>query len=631
MNKKMRFLLAIELSVLTAFMTPLAAQSYVSVPLDSDVYHVLEQAQLRGLCAPLPGAKPYSRAAVLAAIAEILDSGSDRRFGALTAMERRILETARDAYRKPDKGIDWQRGAYYFENQAESDKVHISNDIGIRAESMFAGSFSTGKEDSSWGTDTRITGFILGDLGTHFSYGFTAAGALMRAPHVRRGEYNTYYEGYVDDNNGQVNQVITVYSQPTTFFPYTYQKRWDGYVFDMGDISSGGHLSWPEDLSVGYNILPEAGGTLLNDHITYRIARQNREWGGMTGGSSLVFNQQAQPFLAFEATFLPYSWLNFSALTGVNEFFNTHGIVDSAKTNQNAFSIAMAEINYKQYVHFDAGTSVIWPKRFELGYVFPLTNYFFYQGNIGDFDNLAIFGNLKVQYPGIASVWFSLFMDEMSFERKMFELDRSMFAFQTGTSIPIPVLPFASVSLSYTKIEPYCYTHTKQILPWYGETAMETAYTNNGESIGYYLPPNSDEILFRFKTMPATQTSTHFQYQMIRHGAAYGSEAVDGSSFLSELDPEKRSENPILRKYFLHDGAYEWLHILKIGAEHSFKSNKIPLQIFGEAGVVFSYFTSIKGKANSGESSPYSIINTAEYPQSTNFIATIGFRLFPEW
>jgi hypothetical protein len=206
-----------------------------------------------------------------------------------------------------------------------------------------------------------------------------------------------------------------------------------------------------------------------------------------------------------------------------------------------------------------------------------------------------------------------------------------MYAFQAGTSIPIPVLPFTSVSLSYTKIEPYCYTHTRGIVPWYGETAMETSYTNNGESIGYYLPPNSDEILLRFKTMPAAQTSAHFQYQMIRHGAAFGSKAVDGSSFLSELDPEGRSEKEVLRKYFLHDGAYEWLHILKIGAEHSFKPQKVPLQIFGEVGVVFSYFTSIEGEANSGESSPFSIINTAEYPKSANFIATIGFRLFPEW
>jgi hypothetical protein len=631
MNKHIGLLIALEMSVLI----PLMAQTHVSVSLDSNVYLILEQAQLRGLCAPLPGAKPYSRAEVLSAISEILSAGEGR-VGALSEKERHILEAAQDAYRTPNEGLDWQRGAYYFENTIGKNDAHISNDIGIRAESLFSGGFGS---DFSWGTDTRITGFILGDLGTHFSYGFTFSGALLRAPRAILGEYDTYYKGFpgYPDNPSKVNQKITTYSQPLAFFPYTYQKHWDGYVFAMEKISSGGHLSWPEGLSVGYAVLPEIRGALFDDHISYRMGRTEREWGAMSKGSSLVFNQQAQPFLALEATFKPYSWLNFSTLTGVLEFFNRNGS-DSAATNQNAFSLSMLEVNYKQFLHFDVGTSVVWPKRFELGYMFPLVNNFFYQGNIGDFDNLAMFFDLKAQYPGIANVWVSLFLDEVSFERDMFELDRSMYAFQAGTQIAVPWLPFASLSLRYTKIEPYCYTHIRTIVPWYstedayGNPAyMETAYTNNGESIGYYLPPNSDEILLRFETLPDPQTTVHVQYQMIRHGADHGTNAVDGSSFLSELDPERRSENPVLRKYFLRDGAYQWMHILKIGAEHSFTQKKVPLQLFGEAGVVFSYFTNINGDANSGRPSSYSIVDTTEYPQSVSFIATIGFKFYPGW
>jgi hypothetical protein len=623
-NRHIKLLVALVVSVLIP--AALAAQSYVSVPLDSNVYYILEQAQARGLCAPLSGAKPYSRAAVIAAITEILGSAGDGR-GALNAGERRILQEAWAAYSEPAEGLDWQRGAFYFTNKIGKNDTPISNDVGVRAESLFSGGFGS---NSSWGLDTRLTGFILGDLGASFSYGFTFAGALMRAPRVQHSDYHTYYKGFIDDATNK-DQIIATYSQPTAFFPYTYQKRWDGYVFGLTDISSGGHLSWVQDLSVGYTLLPEIGGVLLNNHISYRVGRMEREWGAMSGGSSLVFNQQAQPFLALEATFTPYSWLRFSTLSGVLEFFNEKGIKESAKTNQNAFSLAMLELDYKQFLHFDAGTSVVWPKRFELGYIFPLTNAFFYQGNIGDFDNLGIFLDLKAQYPGIGGAWFSLFVDELSVEKNMFELDRSMYAFQTGAQVYIPWLSFSSLSLRYTKIEPYCYTHTRELMPWYGEALMETAYTNNGESLGYYLPPNSDELLLRFKTMPLPHTQAHFQYQMIRHGADYGSSAVDGSSFLSELDPEGRSDKVVLRKYFLRDGAYEWLHILKIGAEHSFAWSKIPLQIFGEVGVVFSYFTNIDGDANSGSPSSYSIIDTAEYPQSNYVVATIGFRLFPQW
>jgi hypothetical protein len=116
---------------------------------------------------------------------------------------------------------------------------------------------------------------------------------------------------------------------------------------------------------------------------------------------------------------------------------------------------------------------------------------------------------------------------------------------------------------------------------------------------------------------------------MIRHGADFGPDAVDGSSLLSELDPEGRDgSQPELKRYFLHDGAYQWMHIIKLGAEWSLE--KIPLTLFGEAGAVISYFTSIEsGKANSGASYPYSVIDTSIYPKSTAFIVTLGFKVFP--
>jgi hypothetical protein len=292
----------------------------------------------------------------------------------------------------------------------------------------------------------------------------------------------------------------------------------------------------------------------------------------------------------------------------------------------------MVELNYKNYIHLDFGSTAVWPKRFELGYLLPPIDNFLYQGNIGDFDNMALFFNLKGQYPGIANVWVSFFLDEINPEKEIFELDKSMYAFQIGGSAYIPWLPFTSASLRYTKIEPYTYTHTREVVPWYDNSLlMETSYTNNGRSLGYYLPPNSDELLFRLESIPTVNTTAHLQYQMIRHGADFGDSAVDGSSLLSELDPSGRSTKPELRKYFLRDGAYQWFHIVKLGAAHTFYINNfIPFQLFGEAGVVFSYFTNIDGKANSGEAFDYTVIDTVEYPKTTTFIATIGIRIFPK-
>jgi hypothetical protein len=126
----------------------------------------------------------------------------------------------------------------------------------------------------------------------------------------------------------------------------------------------------------------------------------------------------------------------------------------------------------------------------------------------------------------------------------------------------------------------------------------------------------------------------HLQYQMIRHGADYGSHAVDGSSYWSELDPWGRSDKQTLRKSFLHDGAYQWQHIVKVGAENSFTKGWFPFQLFGEAGVVISYFTDIDVPNGvpytewAGKYHSTSIVDTPEYPKSIAFIATLGARLF---
>jgi hypothetical protein len=267
----------------------------------------------------------------------------------------------------------------------------------------------------------------------------------------------------------------------------------------------------------------------------------------------------------------------------------------------------------------------------------PIINNFFYQNNIGDFDNMAITLNLKAQYPGLGNIWFSFFLDEMTFLSDLRTLDRQMFALQGGINVPLPLLSFSSLKFSYTRINPYTYTHNRNYNPWYDDP-METAYTNNGVNLGYYLPPNSDEILVRFSTMPGRNINTHLQYQLIRHGADFGSSAVDGSNLLSELDPDGRDSNPVLKRFFLHDGAYQWMHVIKVGVEWNLSGLPVHLTFFGEAGAVISYFTNTMGNpsndgqaypANNGQAYDYEIIDTSEYPKSTGIIVKFGFRLYP--
>jgi len=606
-------------------LTPVFSQAHTAVNLDSQVYYVLEQAEMRGLCSPLSGVRPYTRSVVLAAINEILNSDNSKK---LNGTERGILEQYLDGFAKPKTGLDWQRGAWYKESYLGKNDILLSANIGVGANLEGSAGFYPSFNEIYSGTEIWLQAYLNGDIGRHVSYGFSAEGGLMKAPRKYLGTGNTYYSTFVDDPDGEyVNQKTTVYSKPLNYFPYSYKRRWDGSVHFFDSLE--GYESWPERLAGAYNLLAELTSSFLDNKLIFRLGRMSHDWGTGPLGSSLALNQMARPFLGIEGEFNPFSWLSIASLTGILEYANIAGIKDSAAASQNAFSATMLQIRYKNYISFDIIDSVIWPKRFELGYMIPIISNFFYQDNVGDFDNMALTFNLKLQYPGLGNIWFSLYVDEVKVDTfDLFELDRTMTAAQAGLNIQLPFLAFTSISLSYTIVNPYCYTHNRNFNPWYGNVPMETSYTNNGAGLGYYLPPNSDELLFRFKTMPVKNLVTFLQYQLIRHGADYGSSEVDGSSLLSELDPSGRSSKPILKRFFLNDGAYQWMHIIRVGAEYNLP--KLPVALYGEVGVNISYFTNIEEEANiNGKAYPYSVIDTSEYPKSTSYIIRIGVKIFP--
>ena len=484
------------------------------------------------------------------------------------------------------------------------------------------------------------------------------------------GTYNIGRWWYTDNlpeisEPGFANQNRTVnVKRYNSFLPFSYNKFWDGSCHFLTNISSDGFESWPNELSLGMGMTTDLRATFFDNAVEIGVSRMNREWAGMDDGSSLVLNKNARPFVSADLRVTLFDFFTISGLTGVLEFPNrqdldsnafysfdsdcelgqfvihnkinylyiriggrgyskTGGFYTDKQTEffQNAFSIAMVDLDFK-YLHIDFGTSCVWPKRFEMGYAVPTLDRLIYQNNIGDYDNIALFGDMKLRYPGLGSIWFSLFLDEISVSKEFFEKTRCMYAFQFGTKVNVPILPFTTVSFRYTKLEPYCYTHHSiSYVPYYQQYIAQS-YTNNGESLGYYLPPNSDEFLFKIESKPITSTAFGFQYQLIRHGADWGSGAVPGSNLYSELSPDRDS----LRKYFLRDGVYEWMSIFSLYGSYDFKNFNVPVKVFLNMGYIYQWFTGIDGTPSS--STPYHYINTPEYTDKNGFVFTLGIKLF---
>ena len=356
----------------------------------------------------------------------------------------------------------------------------------------------------------------------------------------------------------------------------------------------------------------------------------------------------AHPFFGVDTTVNLFKWLNFSALTGFLEFPNQNYINENAWYPRddagnkiedikdsfffhNLFS--MAEFNFDfTNVHFDFGSTVVYPNRFELGYSFPLVDRVVYQNNVGDYDNLALFANLKGMLPGIGSIWGSIYIDEINaLKTDALHNTRCMFAYQAGSKVNIPWLPFTVLSLRYSKIEPYCYTHEaldpEKNQPYYSHYICEN-YTNNGESLGYYLQPNSDEIFVKLETQPLPAASFSLQYQLIRHGVDWGSESniYSGSSIYSELPAGRYGPGRNnLHKYFLKDGVYEWMNILALQASYDCKHFGIPLQFYGTIGYVHNWFTSI-GSATPSKNAKYSKYSSDEYKEDRGVVLSLGIK-----
>jgi hypothetical protein len=227
--------------------------------------------------------------------------------------------------------------------------------------------------------------------------------------------------------------------------------------------------------------------------------------------------------------------------------------------------------------------------------------------------NAAFFADLELRIPTLFTLWGSIFLDRLNDSLEEFSSrNGNNYAYQAGIKTTVYWLPLSSFTLRYTKIEPYCYS---------GEQ-ISTAFINGGESLGYYLPPNSDELLLRFESWLFPDIKLHIQFQMIRHGADFGAGRVPGSSLYDTLDSGH------IGKSFLKDGVYQWDNTIKLGTSFNFKSSGVPILLFAETGLVFTNFT-INGSAGIGNEADYEALDDSVYHGGTKFIFSVGFRVFP--
>jgi hypothetical protein len=368
----------------------------------------------------------------------------------------------------------------------------------------------------------------------------------------------------------------TEYSVPPAF-PYSLSRQWDGGVVSLKN--PGDYSAWPDDFSMAGGFQAEVNGVFWEDRIKLRAGRIRRDWGRQT--ASLFLN--ARPFAALEGTVSPLPWLDIFFLGGALERYSEDGPGPDGPFS-NILSLARVELNPGRYFSFGAGGAVV-----ALGHV-----------------DAVFFTDIELRLPGLFTLWGGLFVDQLDLTMDSpFSRNGNSYAFQAGLKTLVRWLPLATFTMHYTKVEPYCYG----------------AYVSGGESLGYYLPPNSDELFLGLETRLSPGLKVFIRFQMIRHGADYGYGAVDGSSLQDEL------ADPYSAKFFLMDGVYQRDNVIKAGGEITVRSWAIPCSFFIETGWVSTRF-SRNGNAGKGNEADYEIFEDEVYKPGGRFIFSAGFRLF---
>lgn len=649
------------------------AQTNVTVDLSDEVYELLNNAEMRGLCPSLPTTKPYTEQFIMKTLDQI-SSNLDEKKDSLSAFvynsEKESIEYFKKRFERKN-GMDWTKLKFRVETDTD---FPFSFEFNDSIDAGFSGGFYDKSSCNATSYEVWNNFNFTGDIGKNLSYSIKAFVGILDVPLTVMGDY--YIGNWWQSTGGKEDKTgvpmpsdsneddrsldddwveywskkpRTVKSVKTySYLPYKFKKNWDGSVYYFTNMSATGLKGWPIEPSLGFGMYGDLRASWLNDRLTVGFSRIDREWAAMDNGSSLVLNSSARPFLGIDLNFDLFDWLSFSTLFGSLEFPNQEYIngdawyiVDStgklgdrshyppgnndALFFQNLYSLAKVSADFK-YVYADFGSTVIYPKRLELGYIYPLIDNVVYQNSVGDFDNLGLFGDLKLSYPGIGSVWFSVYLDEINLASKKFwEYTRCMYAWQAGAKASLPWLPFTNISFRYTKIEPYCYTHNATLYKPYMNYYMSTSYTNNGYSLGYYLEPNSDEFLLRFDTRILPELNIGFQYQLVRHGATWGSGQVEGSSIYSELVEASWLRDQKF-KYFLKDGTYEWSNIIAFDCSYRFKKLPVPLQLNCGIAYVYDWFTGVDNNGQKNDS--YHAIDTSEYPTTNGLVVNLGLRVF---
>jgi hypothetical protein len=213
----------------------------------------------------------------------------------------------------------------------------------------------------------------------------------------------------------------------------------------------------------------------------------------------------------------PFDALRLNVRVGDFRFAFLHGFLladhDTLRGGRPFFEnkylvIHRAEVDILNSIRLGVFEGVIYSQRqIDFSYLNPINFYKSAEHAGGDRDNPML--GFDIQTIGLqgSELYGSWTIDDVDFSKWGTGWWGNKFVWQAGV-INHSLLPNTELGLEYSRVEPWTYSHTFR----------NNEYTNKNTSIGFEIPPNSDEWLFRLRHWIGNNLSLFGAYQIRRHG-----------------------------------------------------------------------------------------------------------------
>ncbi|MDX9759270.1 MAG: capsule assembly Wzi family protein [Bacteroidota bacterium] len=265
------------------------------------------------------------------------------------------------------------------------------------------------------------------------------------------------------------------------------------------------------------------------------IGREKRTMGSGIS-NQILLSTNAEPFDA----------LQFSAHAGALRFHFIHGFLLSSMErladghpyyDSKYVAIHRAEADIARAVRLGVFESVIYSSReVDPSYLNPVNFYKSAEHAGGDRDNPMLGIDLATLFIPGWQLYGSWLIDDVDFSRLGEDWWGNKFLWQGGV-MSASLLPNTDLTIEYTRIDPYVYTHR------YGANQ----YAHDGNALGVELAPNSDEWYVGIRHWFGAELWLQLDWHHRRHGrnelAADGSVLVNhGADIHESLNYERDSE-----------------------------------------------------------------------------------------